>query len=619
MADPTPLPPSARSVAQRERLQANFMTAVIAAISVGAIYFARPILVPLALAILLAFALAPLVGRLRRWHFGRVGSVLASLLFAVVAIVGLGTFIGAQIAGLAVELPHYQTNLAHKIESVRSGASKSSLLHGVTEMFNNLDRAISGPQQQPKEAPLPAANAPWNPNPVPVEIHKPDPTPLGVIENIAAPLLAPLATLGIVIIFVGFILLQKDDLRDRFIKLASHRDLQRTARALDEAADRLSHYLFSQLAINASFGVVIGTGLWLIGIPNPGLWGLIAGMFRFVPYVGVPMAAVVPAALAFAIDPGWGKLIATLLLFGVCEPVVGQLIEPFVYGRNMGLSAAAVVIAAVFWTWLWGPVGLLLSTPLTMCLVVMGRHVEPLRFFDVLLGDSPPLALEESLYLRMLADDPDTAAQEAEAFLKDDTLSQYFDEVAIKALALAQRDADRGVLDRERRMQVRQTIDTLMENLSDHGTATGDLPPPESWPVLCVAGRSALDEAAAALLAHVLHREGIGARVTSADDVSPVNLPKLDVEGVKVICVSYLDPGNYKNARYLVRRLMRRMPHAHPVAGFWGYAQNDTHYLDSIEAMEMHDVVSTLKQAAERIALLLREAPLGEPAQEAAE
>ncbi|HEY8696637.1 MAG TPA: AI-2E family transporter [Rhizomicrobium sp.] len=621
MPDTAPLPPSARSIAQRERLQANFMTAVIASIVVGAIYFARPILVPLSLSILLAFALAPLVGKLRRLHFGRVPSVLASLLFALVIILGLGTFIGAQLAGLAVELPHYQTNLAHKIESVRDGASKSTFLGGLMQMFNNLERAIAGPAR-PQPVTLPAANAPWSPNPVPVELHQPDPTPLEVIENIAAPLLAPLATIGIVIVFVGFILLQKDDLRDRFIKLASHRDLQRTALALDEAADRLSHYLFSQTVINACFGVVIGTALWLIGIPNPGLWGLIAGMFRFVPYVGVPVAAVIPAALAFAIDPGWTKVIETVALFATCEPIVGQLIEPFVYGRNMGLSAAAVVVAAVFWTWLWGPVGLLLSTPLTMCLVVMGRHVEPLRFLDVLLGDTPPLALEESLYLRMLADDPDTAAQEAEIFLRQDSLPQYFDEVAIKALALAQRDADRGTLDRERRLQVRQTIDTLMENLADHGAPEGQLPRLESWPVLCVAGRSALDEAAGALLVHVLHREGIGARVISAEDVSPNSLPKLDVEGVKVICVSYLDPGNYKNARFLVKRLRRRMPEAHPIAGFWGSAENDSHYLDSVEAMEMDDVVSTLKQAAHRIAVLLGQAPANEPLapeQEAAE
>jgi predicted PurR-regulated permease PerM len=621
MPDTAPLPPSARSIAQRERLQANFMTAVIASIVVGAIYFARPILVPLSLSILLAFALAPLVGKLRRLHFGRVPSVLASLLFALVIILGLGTFIGAQLAGLAVELPHYQTNLAHKIESVRDGASKSSFLGGLMQMFNNLERAVAGPAR-PQPVTLPAANAPWSPNPVPVELHQPDPTPLEVIENIAAPLLAPLATIGIVIVFVGFILLQKDDLRDRFIKLASHRDLQRTALALDEAADRLSHYLFSQTVINACFGVVIGTALWLIGIPNPGLWGLIAGMFRFVPYVGVPAAAVIPAALAFAIDPGWTKVIETVALFATCEPIVGQLIEPFVYGRNMGLSAAAVVVAAVFWTWLWGPVGLLLSTPLTMCLVVMGRHVEPLRFLDVLLGDTPPLALEESLYLRMLADDPDTAAQEAEIFLRQDSLPQYFDEVAIKALALAQRDADRGTLDRERRLQVRQTIDTLMENLADHGAPEGQLPRLESWPVLCVAGRSALDEAAGALLVHVLHREGIGARVISAEEVSPNNLPKLDVDGVKVICVSYLDPGNYKNARFLVKRLRRRMPEAHPIAGFWGSAENDSHYLDSVEAMEMDDVVSTLKQAARRIAVLLGQAPANEPLapeQEAAE
>lgn len=621
MTTTTPSPPAAQPLARDERLQSTFMTAVIAAIVVAGVYFGRPILVPLALAVLIAFALSPLVRLLRKLSLGRVFSVLISLLVAVVLMGAVGTFIGSQAAKVAVELPHYQRNLSKKIQSIRGGAANNSLVRSAMSVLNNIGNEIAAPPPQLNET----TNAPNKaPPPVPVIVQRPRTTPLDVIQSVAGPLLEPLVTITLVIVFVGFILLQKEDLRDRFIRLAGYQDLQRTTLALDEAADRLSHYLFSQTAINTSFGIVIGTGLWLIGIPNPGLWGLLAGMMRFVPYVGVPLAALFPLALAFAIDPGWTKVLYTAALYFTIEPVVGQLIEPVVYGRNMGLSAVAVVVAAVFWTWVWGPIGLLLSTPLTMCLVVMGRHVEPLKFLDVLLGDQPPLALEESLYLRMLAGDPDTAALEAEAFIRNNSLIGFFDDVALKALALAQRDADRGVLDKERLAQIREAVDALIENLAEHDEVPAGLEGdkqaapglqedevPAHWrhcPVWCVAGRSALDEAAAALLAHVVEKRGLDARVLSASEVSPANLARLDCTGVQVVCISYLDPGNYKNAHYLVRRLKKRMPQVHPIACFWQFAQNDSHYLDSVEAMEMNDVVSSLTQAADRILVLARRA-----------
>ncbi|HEY1962222.1 MAG TPA: AI-2E family transporter [Rhizomicrobium sp.] len=606
-------------MARDERLQTTFMAAVIAAIVVAGVYFGRPILVPLALAVLVAFALSPLVLLLRKLRLGRVFSVIISLLMAVVVMGAVGTFIASQIAKVAVELPHYQHNLSTKIQSIRGGATNNNFVRSTTAVLNNIGNEIAPSPPQLNDT----GNAQnKTPPPVPVVVTRPKTTPLDIVQSVAGPLLEPLVTMTLVIVFVGFILLQKEDLRDRFIRLAGYQDLQRTTLALDEAADRLSHYLFSQTAINTTFGIVIGTGLWLIGIPNPGLWGLLAGMMRFVPYVGVPLAALFPLALAFAIDPGWTKLLYTAALYFTIEPVVGQLIEPVVYGRNMGLSAVAVVVAAVFWTWVWGPVGLLLSTPLTMCLVVMGRHIEPLKFLDVLLGDQPPLALEESMYLRMLAGDPDTAALEAEAFVRNNSMMEFFDDVALKALALAQRDADRGVLDKGRLAQIRETVDALIENLAEHdqipegleGQQTpaleeDDVPP--HWrhrPVWCVAGRSALDEAAAALLAHVIEKRGLATRVISAAEVSPANLARLDCSGVQVICISYLDPGNYKNARYLVRRLKKRMPHVHPVACFWRLAENDSHYLDSVEAMEMDDVVSSLSQAADRILVLARRA-----------
>ncbi|HEY4115787.1 MAG TPA: AI-2E family transporter [Rhizomicrobium sp.] len=629
LPSPTPLNP------RYERLATGFMSMMIAAVVVAGLYFASPILMPLALAILIAFALSPLVELLRRIRLGRVFSVLVSVLIAVVVMVCLGAFIGSQIAGVATELPRYQRNLLAKIHAIEGKAVNNTVVQSASSIFNNLGGEMSVPAQGTP----PGTRAKPGSRPVPVEVVRERNAPIAVIENVIGPLLEPLAWIAIVIVFVSFILLQKDDLRDRFIRLAGYQDLQRTTVLLNDAADRLSRYLLSQTAINTCFGIIIFLGLWVIGIPNPGLWGLAAAMLRYIPYLGVPLAALFPLAIGFAIDPGWSLMGWTLALFLAVEPTIGQVIEPYVYGRNMGMSAVAVVVAAVFWTWLWGPIGLLLSTPLTMCLVVMGRHIEPLRFLDVMLGDRPPLAVEESLYLRMLAGDPDAAALEAEAFLKENSLCDYLDDVAVRALALAQRDYDRGALDSAKLIQIRNTVDALIENVSEHDeTRAGSevasralsvapltedelAAPWRSEPVLCVAGRSPLDEAAARLLAHLLGQHGIGARVVSAEEVSPTSLPQLKLGQVQVICVSYLDPGNYKHARYLVRRLKKRIPEAHPIAGFWGHARDDSHYLDTVEAMEIDDVVSSLNAAVERIAMLARRAgsPAETPTEQAAE
>ena len=250
------------------------MSAVIAAVVVAAIYFGRTIFEPLAVAILIAFALSPLVSLLRRLHFGRVPSVLVSVLFAVVIMIGLGTFIASQVAGLAADLPRYQTNLSKKIQSIQGTAASSSVVRGATAVLNNIGNQIAATPQAALPTGISSGRA--NRQPIPVEIRQPRTTPIEVIENVISPLLEPLAGIAIVIVFVGFILLQKEDLRDRFVRLAGYEDLQRTTLALDDAADRLSQYLFSQTAINASFGLVIAGGLWLIGIPNPGLWGLVA-------------------------------------------------------------------------------------------------------------------------------------------------------------------------------------------------------------------------------------------------------------------------------------------------------------------------------------------------------
>ena len=595
--------PHSSETPSRPELQSAFYGAALAAIIVAAIYLGQPILMPAALAVLLAFALAPVAERLRRLHLGHVPSVLLTVLFAFLIIGALGAYIGSEFAHLAGDLPRYQTNLSHKIDSIRGAAHGNGLIARASAMLDQLDNEFTGAVETANTATQAAEK------PTLVEIKQDDGGPLHIVQAIAGPLLAPLATATIVIIFVIFILLQKEDLRDRFIRLAGAHDLRRTTIALDDAANRLSRYLLIQTAINTCFGIIIGTGLWLIGIPNAGLWGLIATMFRFVPYIGVPLAAVLPVALAVAIDPGWGKVAMTAGLYGVVESITGQAIEPVLYGRSTGLSATAILVAATFWTWVWGPVGLLLSTPLTMCLVVVGRHVEHLRFLDVLLGDKPALGHEESLYLRLLQGDPDEAANHAEVYLKEKPLAAYYDEVVLKALTLAQHDIQRGALDSERRHRVRETLQGLLHNLSEHGAhliaaEAAMLELPEDWksePILCVAGHSDFDEWAGLLLVDLLRRQGLGGRVVSNADAMPSNIHHLEDSGFKIVCVSYLEPANYTNARYLVRRLRKRFASMQPMLGFWGFTHDDSRYLDAIEATECDVVVTSLREAVERI------------------
>jgi methylmalonyl-CoA mutase cobalamin-binding subunit len=333
-----------------------------------------------------------------------------------------------------------------------------------------------------------------------------------------------------------------------------------------------------------------------------------------------------------AVDPGWSMLLWTVGLFVVVEPITGQVIEPLLYGHSTGLSAVAVVVAATFWTWLWGPVGLLLSTPLTVCLVVLGRHVEQLQFLDVMLGDRPALSPEENFYQRMLADDPDEAADQAEEFLEKKPLSAYYDEVAVPGLALAQMDINRGALDHDRRVRIKDAVAELVDDLSDSEDvapktaeegeeamvpATATLPPvltpddlaPE-WretAVLCVAGRGPLDEAVATMLAQLLEKHGIGARVLPCEEASASALFRLDAKGVQLACLSYLEAGGLTNARYLVRRLRRKLPRVKVVAGFWTLTAEEVAGRGALRATGADLVVTSLRQAVEATVAAARE------------
>jgi predicted PurR-regulated permease PerM len=571
--------------------------AFLAAMVVATLYFGREVLVPIALAIILSFVLAPLTRLLQGWQFPRSLSVITVVLLAFAGIFGLGGVIASQVAQLAGDLPRYQATMEQKIKSLRGPTGTTETLERAADVLQNLRTQINKPKDlrsEPSAGQTQSDTREREPAPIPVEVRQPTPSTLESISALIAPLVHPVATTGIIVIFVIFILLQREDLRNRFIKLAGSRDLQKTTAALDDAARRLSRLFLVQLALNAAFGVVIGLGLWIIGVPSPILWGILAAVLRFVPYVGAIISAVFPLALAAAVDPAWSMLLWTAALFLIIETITGQVIEPLFHGHTTGLSPVAIVVSATFWVALWGPIGLVLSTPLTVCLVVLGRYVERLAFLDVMFGDRPALAPPEIFYQRMLAGDPAEAVEKAEEFLKERSLTSYYDEVALKGLNLAQSDVARGSLDTTRIETIRASVAELVDDLVDQedrkladpptndaeaaaaveaiDAAEPDLPVllredlDPAWrseqPLLCAGGHTGLDEAAAIMLTQLLGKHGVSARTESAKSLATPNVFRLEAAGVMMACLCYLDTNSSAHMRYTIRRLRRKLPYA---------------------------------------------------------
>jgi predicted PurR-regulated permease PerM len=577
----------------------------VAALIVLFLYLGRAILEPLVIAGLLAFILSPLIRRLRSWGLWRAPSVVLTVLIAIGVIAALGSTIGVQIAQLAEELPKYESNLRAKVRALSGTSFTSGALERASGTLRDLQEEIT------KQTP---SGGPSGQKPIPVEVRQPELRGLEAIANLVRPLLSPLATSALAVLFLVFLLLQREDLRDRFLRLAGTADLQRTTAALDDAAVRLSRFFLMQTVLNAGFGCVIGAGLWLIGVPNAVLWGILAGLMRFVPFVGSFIAAFFPIVLAAAVDPGWSMVLATAALFIVSEPLAGHVVEPVLYGHHTGLSPIAVVVSTLFWTVLWGPIGLLLATPLTVCLVVLGRHIDALQFVEVILGDEPALEPDERFYQRLLAGDATEAADQAEQALKEQALSAYYDAVPMQALARAQSDAAQGKLEREKQLEIRDTIEEIVEDLGDYTdvtpegiASTSNIPVvskgsmPDEWlvpyPVLCIASRSALDEAACTMLAQLLKKHGINAWVQPFADVASAKGFKVDTVDAPLVCLSYFGTASKPaHVRYLVRRLKRVMPAAKLLAGFWMLGDDKEKIEDWRVAVGAHFAAASLTE-----------------------
>jgi predicted PurR-regulated permease PerM len=594
----------------------------IAALLIGFLYIGGEFLEPLVIAAILSFILSPVIRVLRNSGLWRTPAVLLTVVAALAVLAALGSTLVVQITQLAEELPQYESTLRAKVKELSGAPLASSALEKASGKLRELGDELGGHAD---------ASVP-RPKPMLVEVQQPEPRGLESIANLVRPLLSPLATTGLVILFLLFILLRREDLRDRFLRLAGTGDLQRTTEALDDAGQRLSRFFLMQTLLNAGFGAVIAVGLTAIQVPHAVLWGILAGFMRFVPFIGSFIAAFFPLVLAAAIDPTWTAVLLTAALFIVAEPIAGQVVEPVLYGQHTGLSPVAIVVATLFWTLLWGPVGLLLATPLTVCLVVLGKHIDALNFIDVLLGDEPALELEERFYQRLLAGDATEASDISEQELKKSSLSTYYDAVPMKALVLAQRDAAGGKLSAEKQAEIRDTVEEVVDAMAEFddksptesdGAAVEPVQPapekltdlpyieaetlPAAWrvehPVLCIASRSALDEAAAAMLAQLVQKHGLSARVQPFTDVSSAKGFKIDARDARIVCLSYFGASaSPVHVRYLIRRLRRVMPSTKFVACFW-MLQADQSKLEEWRKIVGADLMASSLIDAARICL----------------
>lgn len=635
MDDPLIRPRPTRVAAAETPKSALASPLLVGALLVAGLYFGREIFIPIAIALLLSFVLGPLVNILRRWGLPRLVAVGLTVLMTLGIVGALATLIGIQVADLASDVPRYRATVEHKLDSLRN-----SPVGRVTDYVANIGRAIHNAgkdEAQQKPAPPPAGPQDGR-KPMLVEMMASPPGPLETASTLLSPALQPLATVGIVFVVLLFVLMQREDLRDRLIRLAGSRDLHRTTVAMDDAARRLSRYFVAQVALNTTFGVVIGVGLYFIGVPNPVLCGIVSALMRFVPYLGAFISALLPMLLAAAIEPGWNMTVATAILFLILEPLTGQVIEPIFYGQSTGLSPTAVLISALFWTWLWGPAGLLLSTPLTACLVVLGRHADHLEFLDVLFGDRPALTPVQNFYQRILAGDSEEVLGHAESILQHCSLSSYYEDVVMKALELAARDAARGVLTSSQKSAMRGTLSELIDDLADRSDgptdgarkgadgkdapadsceAQGACSPtpahpapdtlPEVWTregaVLCVSGRGFLDAAAVAILAQILAKRGIGARTVPFSETASARLARLDPGPARLACVvSIAHGGEPQHLNRLIARLRRRMPTVPILAGLWladEEQRRDFALNADITVGSLHDAVEAVLAAAE--------------------
>jgi predicted PurR-regulated permease PerM len=537
--------------------QAPRMTLPRIATIVGAaavLYVAQDIFLPLAIAMLITFALSPLVTKLRNTGLPLIWTVLVVVTATVAAMTLFTLVVSSQIGQLAQNLPTFRANIIAKVDSLKEAGGEGSLVSRLTEMVTDINAQVG--QAMPDDGATPS-------RPLPVEVVE-HTSAFDLLTNLVLPLISPIATSGLVIVLVIFMLLEREQLRERFIRLVGSNDLHRTTQVLEDAGARVANYLLVQLLVNVIYAVPIAVGLWVIGVPNAILWGLLTLVLRFVPYVGSALSAAFPLFLAFAVSPGWSAVIWTAALFATVELITSNVIEPWLYGSRTGVSPLAIIVAAIFWTFLWGPLGLVLSTPLTVCLVVLGRHIPQFELFDILFGDEPVLAPHARLYQRLLVGDQAEATFRAEEALEDATLAEFYQTSAIPALLLAQDDRDRAVLTQVQETRLATTAAAMVEDLAAIAKIEEDEPEVQTsapdWRVACMGGRWAIDDVSAAMLAQVVAAEGAQALAYSYADLSPARLENLQLDQTDCLIICFLDPTPSRASLLHIRRIKRLAP-----------------------------------------------------------
>jgi predicted PurR-regulated permease PerM len=553
---------------------------IAVAITIAMLYFGRQIFIPLALALVLSFLLTPFVSLLERGHLGRISAVLIVLSLGFGLTAGISWEVAGQLLEITGHIRDYRTNLEKTIRSLRSPTSAVLGQAGATvrELNKELEVAPGQTPGHPSNEPNGGAHPT---RPIPVQVTSPPTNFLQDLRTLLGPIAGLFETAGMVVIFAAFMLIKREDLRNRLVRLGGQGQLTVMTQALDDASRRLSRYLLLQFLVNAGYGTLFGLGMYLIGIPHPLLWGSLAALLRFVPYVGTLIAAAFPTMMAIAVFPGWKHALLVFGLFLVLESIVVNIIEPWLYGAHTGISSIAILVAAVFWSMLWGPVGLILSTPLTVCLMLVGRYAPHLTFLEVLLGDEPVLSPQEHFYQRLLAMDQDEARNIAEVQLKERSLEGLFETVLIPALRLAEEDRHTDVL-RERTVEfISQTTRELIDDLGDRivrpGSAEESLQGSVSWDsrlggreIICVPARDEADELVGMMLAQVLLQAGYRATYLSIGTVNDM-LEQVEQGGFRIACVSALPPFAIGQARSLCKRLRARFPELVIIVGLWDF------------------------------------------------
>ena len=581
------------------------------AVVVAVLYFAREVFIPIAVSVLLAFLLGPLVKRLRRHGLNNISAVLTATLIVLLAVGGIFAVIIWQSYGLITELPTLRTNLLAKIDTLR--LPEDGLLNEFGVLLEDIQREW-GEQEEELGLPVPDPATDAAEEPLPVEIKAPRRTPLERLSGYSGTFMTFAGQVAIVFVFMVFILLQQDDLRDRFLRLSGADRLIMSTTVLDDAGRRVSRYLLMQLLVNSCNGLAVAIGLYFIGVPSPVLWGLLGATLRFIPYVGPWIAASVPIAISAFVEPGWETLIWTVLLFIVIELVSNNVIEPWAYGASTGMSQVAIIVAAVFWTWLWGPVGLLLSTPLTVCLVVLGNYVPGLQFLHVLLSDEPALTPAERFYQRLLAFDQESATDIAVEHVGQESLVSFYDDLMVPALRLAEEDRHRGAIDDMRVRFVMDSTRDLVETLrelsmeSEKASEDNDQRPPRSAVAMTIAYVPAKDEAdeiAGEMLAHVLGEMGIEVKVLAHEMLTGEVVEEVEKLGVGSVCVGGVPPFASRQARYHCKRLRLDLPTLQIVVGLWGSRSEASVLRQRLPGAIANTVVTSIREAVDTYSALL--------------